>query len=74
MDLLFPANESTLDRIVRIVLGVGLLSLYFLGPKTLWGLIGIIPILTSAIGSCPIYTMIGISTVAGGSRSSHADH
>jgi hypothetical protein len=66
MDLLFPANENTLDRVVRIVLGVGLLSLYFLGPKTLWGLIGIIPILTSAIGSCPIYTLIGVSTVTGG--------
>ena len=67
MNRLLPANENTADRVVRIVLGLGLLSLYFLGPKTPWGLIGIIPILTSVIGSCPIYTLIGVSTAASGS-------
>lgn len=68
MDLLFPNNESALDRILRIVLGIGLLSLYVLGPKTAWGLIGLIPLATSLIGSCPIYTMIGVSTVAAGHK------
>ena len=66
MNRKLPLNENTLDRVVRIVLGLGLLSLYFLGPKTPWGLIGIIPLLTSAIGSCPVYTLIGVSTAAVG--------
>jgi hypothetical protein len=68
MNRLLPANENTGDRVVRIVLGLGLLSLYFLGPKTAWGLAGLIPILTSVLGSCPIYTLIGISTATGASQ------
>ncbi len=64
MSLLFPNNESVLDRALRIVLGAVLLSLYFLGPKTAWGLIGLVPIATSLIGSCPIYTLLGVSTAA----------
>lgn len=66
MNRLLPTNENTLDRVVRIVLGLGLLSLYIWGPKTPWGLIGVIPILTSVLGSCPVYTLIGVSTAAGG--------
>ncbi len=66
MSRLLPANENTIDRVLRIVLGLGLLSLYFVGPKTPWGLIGVIPILTSVIGSCPIYALIGVSTATGG--------
>ncbi len=68
MNRLLPANENTVDRVLRIVLGLGLLSLYFVGPKTPWGLLGVIPILTSIIGSCPIYTLIGVSTAAGASQ------
>jgi hypothetical protein len=57
-----PTNEHPIERALRVLLGVGLLSLVFVGPKTMWGLIGIVPILTGLIGSCPLYTMIGIST------------
>ena len=57
-----PTNEHNIERAVRVLVGIGLLSLVFVGPKTLWGLIGIIPLVTGLIGSCPLYTMLGIST------------
>ena len=55
-------NESGLDRAIRVVLGVALLSLVFAGPKTLWGLVGLIPLITGAVGFCPLYRLLGIST------------
>lgn len=61
---LFPNNEHTVERVLRVVLGLGLLSLVFVGPQTLWGLAGILLIVTGAIGSCPVYTLFGISTCA----------
>lgn len=59
---LFPTNEHPIERVVRLVLGLGVLSLTFVGPKTPWGLLGIVPILTGALGSCPLYTLFGVST------------
>jgi len=59
---LLQANEHALDRVVRVILGLGLLSLVFVGPKTLWGLVGLIPLVTGLIGSCPLYTVFGFST------------
>jgi hypothetical protein len=56
------ANEGTIDRAVRVVIGLILLSLVFIGPKTAWGWIGIIPIITGAIGYCPAYSLFGFST------------
>ncbi|HSH69627.1 MAG TPA: DUF2892 domain-containing protein [Deferrisomatales bacterium] len=55
-------NEHPVERVVRIVIGLALVSLAFVGPKTLWGWIGIIPLLTGATGICPLYTVLGIST------------
>jgi len=55
-------NEGTLDRGIRIVIGLALLSLTVVGPKSMLGLIGIIPIVTGAIGFCPIYKVLGLST------------
>ena len=57
-----PVNEHNIERAVRVLLGIGLLSLVFIGPRTLWGLIGILPLATGLIGSCPLYTVLGIST------------
>ncbi len=59
---ILPNNESTLDRALRVVLGLGLLALVFVGPQTLWGLVGLIPLVTGLVGSCPIYTALGFST------------
>ena len=55
-------NEGTLDRTLRIVLGLVLLSLVFIGPKTMWGLIGIVPLATGLVGVCPLYSVLGIRT------------
>lgn len=55
-------NEGTIDRAVRIVLGLGVLSLAFLGPRTPWGYVGIIPLATGLLGFCPLYRVLGIST------------
>lgn len=59
---LLPANEHPLERALRVLLGLGLLSLVFLGPKTPWGWIGLVPLATGLLGSCPLYTLLGIST------------
>lgn len=69
---LLPNNEGTVDRALRVVLGLGLLSLVFVGPHTLWGLVGLVPLLTGAIGSCPIYTAFGFSTCPMDSKAKHA--
>lgn len=55
-------NEANLDRIIRIVMGLGILSLTVIGPQTLFGLIGIVPIITGLMGWCPMYSLFGIGT------------
>lgn len=57
-------NVGTLDRILRIVIGLALVSLVFVGPQTPWGWLGLILIGTSAMGWCPIYKALGIRTCA----------
>ncbi len=59
---LFPSNLSSTDRVVRIGLGVALLLLAFFGPKTAWGYLGLVPLITAFAGSCPLYTVFGISS------------
>ena len=55
-------NEATIDRVVRVVLGLGLLSLTLVGPRTPWGLVGLVPLATGAVGFCPLYRLLGIRT------------
>jgi len=55
-------NAGNVDRIIRIVVGLGLLALVFVGPKTLWGWIGVVPLLTGLIGWCPAYLLVGLNT------------
>jgi hypothetical protein len=62
LEKLFPHNEHAIERVVRVVLGLGLLALVFVGPQTLWGLLGIVPLATGLAGTCPIYTLFGVST------------
>jgi hypothetical protein len=69
MNATLSKNEGTVDRVVRMVLGLALLTLVFVGPKTLWGLIGVIPLVTGAVGRCPLYRLLGVSTC---STQSHA--
>lgn len=55
-------NAGTLDRTIRIVLGISLLTIAFVGPKTPFGYVGIVPLLTGIIGFCPLYRLVGLST------------
>lgn len=57
-----PRNEGTLDRALRVILGLILLSLVFIGPQTLWGLIGLVPLATGLMGYCPVYQILGLNT------------
>ncbi len=59
---LFPTNEHIVERVLRIGVGLGVLSLVFVGPQTYWGLLGIVPLATGLLGSCPVYTLFGLST------------
>jgi hypothetical protein len=57
-------NVGGIDRTLRIVAGIALLSLFFVleGNARYWGLIGIVPILTGTLRWCPAYLPFGIST------------
>jgi hypothetical protein len=55
-------NEAIWDRMIRVVLGMGLLSLVFVGPQTPWGIVGVVPLLTGLVGFCPLYRLLGLST------------
>jgi hypothetical protein len=57
-------NEGTLDRAIRVVAGLAILSLTVFGPHTLWGLVGAVPLLTGLVGFCPLYRLLGIRTCA----------
>ena len=59
---LFARNEHRIERVARVLLGVGLLSLVFVGPKTYWGFLGLVPLATGLLGSCPLYSVLGFST------------
>lgn len=55
-------NMGSIDRGLRVLVGLAILSLVFVGPQTLWGLLGLIPIATGLLGSCPAYLPFGIKT------------
>jgi hypothetical protein len=57
-------NEGTIDRAVRIILGLGILSLVFIGPQSPLGYLGLVPLATGLIGFCPLYRLVGINTCA----------
>lgn len=56
------ANVGTIDRVLRVLIGLGLIALVFVGPQTPWGWIGIVPLVTALVGFCPAYALIGAST------------
>ncbi|HRK96337.1 MAG TPA: DUF2892 domain-containing protein [Rhodospirillales bacterium] len=61
-------NVGSIDRIARIVLGLVLISLVFVGPQTPWGWIGLVPLGTALVGWCPAYRLLGIRTCSTGHR------
>jgi len=56
------ANIGTVDRILRVVVGLILIALVFVGPQTPWGWIGVVPLLTALTGFCLPYKLLGINT------------
>ncbi len=55
-------NIHPVERVVRGLFGVALLSLVFVGPRSPWGWLGVIPLVTALVGWCPPYSLLGIST------------
>ena len=55
-------NIGTIDRALRAIVGIVLISLVFVGPQTPWGWLGLVPLGTALLGWCPPYAMFGIST------------
>ena len=55
-------NAGTLDRALRAILGVVLIALTLTGTIGVWGWIGVVPLVTAALGWCPAYTLLGIKT------------
>jgi hypothetical protein len=62
MGAFFARNEGRFDRYLRVIIGLGILSLFFVGPKSPWALLGLIPLGTGLLGSCPLYSVLGVST------------
>ncbi len=54
-------NENLVDRMIRAVLGVALIAVALSG-RSVWGWVGVVPLLTAIVGFCPLYKMFGIST------------
>ena len=55
-------NEGTIDRALRVIAGLAILSLVFIGPQTPWAWIGLVPLITGLVGFCPLYRVLGINT------------
>ena len=59
---MFARNEGMVDRALRVILGIVLIVMALRGMYTPWTWIGIVPVITGLLGSCPLYTVLGIST------------
>ena len=62
---MFKTKEGSIDRGLRILVGLALLAAFFVYPEAswrYWTLIGVVPLLTGLVGSCPLYSILGIST------------
>jgi hypothetical protein len=56
-----PQNVGDIDKWLRIIAGVLILGLGVFGPLGWWGLLGIVPLATGLMGSCPAYSLIGMN-------------
>ncbi len=60
---MFKANEGTIDRALRVIVGLVLVSMVFIGLQTPWGWIGLVPLITGIVGTCPLYSILGLNTL-----------
>ena len=58
----FVKNAGTVDRALRAIVGLVLIALALTGTIGAWGWIGVVPLVTAALGWCPAYTLLGIKT------------
>lgn len=66
---MFTSNVGRIDRVLRIVAGLILLTLFFIYPEAPWRyftLIGVVPLLTGLLGTCPLYRVLGIASCPAG--------
>lgn len=56
-------NVGSTDRFLRIVLGIALLLVAFEGPRTAWGYLGLLPLISGLFGYCPLYRLFGRKTL-----------
>lgn len=68
-EIVMKANVGTIDRVVRIVVGLLLIGLSLAGVIGWWGWIGIVPLATGIFRFCPAYPLLGISTCGSCKRS-----
>ena len=62
-----PRNMGSLDRVIRVVVGLALLAGFFLNTTAEWRwlyLLGIVPLMTGLAGTCPMYSILGVNTCA----------
>jgi hypothetical protein len=57
-------NEGAVDRVLRVVAGLIVLSLYFVldGSSRYWAFVGLVPLTTGLVGYCPLYSLLGFDT------------
>ena len=55
-------NIGSKERVIRVLAGLGIVSMAIVGPQSPWAFLGIIPLATGLIGWCPPYALLGIST------------
>lgn len=62
---MFTTNVGSLDRTLRIAVGLAVLSLFLIYPESewrYWTLLGLVPLMTGLAGKCPLYSLLGVST------------
>lgn len=59
---MFQKNMGGSDRAVRLALGLGLIASAYVGALGSWAYVGVIPVITAALGSCPAYSIFRFST------------
>ncbi|MEY2777803.1 MAG: hypothetical protein RLY30_1901 [Pseudomonadota bacterium] len=69
---MFQKNMGSIDRILRIIIGIALVAAAATGTLGAWAFIGVVPIVTAALGSCPAYSLIGLRTCSAPNQESQS--
>ncbi len=67
-------NTGIIDRTIRVIIGLAVLSLVMIGPQSAWGFLGLIPLASGIFGYCPVYHLLGINTRTGHGKTPTAPH